>query len=754
MKRFLSVIVIFTMLLTLVPMSAFAKRQYEPTTQELEAIIKKVRTTVEIPQEQTEFTWSYNSPSYRNRAGWSLNWNTPDYDSSTYIVCDSEGYINSYSFNDYNSRKPVLPTKAPDDKSFVASASSFISKLAPYADNHMVLKDARINSTLRSHTYLYEFVRMENGIVVPDNYAQVIIDYTTGVIRSCSIRYDRSLSFSKPENIISAEKARELISRKQSMTLSYKIKNEYDNDGHLLQRKAYLVYTPEISYISVDAFTGELYTERNTWEIRESAITNGAFGNTSMDKAEAEGAGDLAADDYVLTEKELEQLEVLKGLISRQDAIKTITDNEFLYLDKDATAVQTNLDRYKDYQTDEEKFVWRISFSKPYDDSKYSYNSYADASVDAKTGELISYNAGVPQFYDYQDSGIEIPALNYTQKQAKEIAEGFLKSTCPDRFSHTVQGEPTPEIILCYEKTQNGEYNYDKPVYRAYDISYIRTNEGVDFPYNSLNTRIDLVFGKVLSYRATWYDDIHFESPKDAITPEKALEIYHANEGFGINYEINSTYTYNKYLADSNDGDFIEYDKLYETSLHSRAVYSAYNMGTNIIGALTGKMLTYNAEEYVKKAKKSYSDIENHWAEDIILRFSYADIGFDQGVFMPNKAITAAEFSSFLNSCNVYGIYSEYNEDANPDSPITRTDAVKFIISYLGYEKIARLENVFITDFADNLSLKSDDIGFIAIAKGFGLINGDTSGFRPYDTLTRAEALQLILNLLSTDMLS
>ncbi len=759
MKRLLSVILMLAMLLTLVPLGAFAAKSYEPTTEELEEVIKKVRTTLEIPKEQTEFSWDYNSASYYSQSSWYLTWADTDYSYVTYINCDNEGNILSYNLRDNRTtRRAALPEKAPDCEEYVNKAKAFISKIAPYTDGHLELYEARMSTSLRYHTYSYTFVRVENDIIVPDNAVYVEIDYTTGNILSASVVYDKDVSFAKPEGIISLDKAKEILSQKQSMKLSYKIKHEYDNDGYLKSIKAYLVYTPEVSYVSVDAKTGEIYTERNTWEILTQApnqSTGSLNGDASFDKAESEAASPEAGRGYELSEQELAQLEVLNSLISRDQAIKAVTGNKYLYLDSDATAIEAQLQRRKNYSDNTEQFIWRVSFSKPYDETTgYSRYANATANIDAKTGKLISYSANLPNYYDYEDYKIDMPTINYTQEQACDIASEFLKSVDAERFALTKQGVPYPVHVLKYELAENGEFDYNKPIYRSYDVSYIRVNEGVDFPYNNLNTCVDLVTGKITTYSTTWYDNVTFESPKDAITPAEALEAYHNCEGFGINYEINSTYTYNKYLTDKNNGEFIDYDELYSTSLNTRAVYSAYNMGTNIIGALNGKMLTYGGEEYIPYERMTYSDIDGHWAKDIIERFAYADIGFTGGKCNPDSAITALEFSQILNSCGIYGIYSDYRQDISDDSSITRADAVKFIISYLGYEKVATLQNVFITDFADNSNLKAEDVGFIAIARGFGLINGDAVGFRPYDILTRAEALQLCLNLLGTDMLN
>ena len=64
------------------------------------------------------------------------------------------------------------------------------------------------------------------------------------------------------------------------------------------------------------------------------------------------------------------------------------------------------------------------------------------------------------------------------------------------------------------------------------------------------------------------------------------------------------------------------------------------------------------------------------------------------------------------------------------------------------------LENVFITDFVDNSDFHDEHIGFAAIARGFGLIEGDGENFRPYDTLTRAEAYTIAENVVDLGIMN
>ena len=73
---------------------------------------------------------------------------------------------------------------------------------------------------------------------------------------------------------------------------------------------------------------------------------------------------------------------------------------------------------------------------------------------------------------------------------------------------------------------------------------------------------------------------------------------------------------------------------------------------------------------------------------------------------------------------------------------------MKYVIDAAGYYKVAAMPDIFITDFADNSDLKREDVGFIAVARGMKLVQGDDALFRPYESITRAEAATLAVNFL------
>ena len=716
----------------------------EPTPEMMEQMIKKVRPLIDVPEEYTEFGWDFRGANNYSDASWNFYWNDPEINGEISVSCDLEGRIISYNEYNYNSsgRKALLPKVSPEE--LLPVATTFMEKTAPYLENmDLRLREVQYPAVFYNHVYTYAFERYENDIPVPENTVYIQVNHVTGKVESFSASMTLDIDFTAPENKIGDEKAKEILSDVQKMNLSYRLKNEYDEEGKLVDRYAYLIYTPSLSYVSVDAATGKIYTERNTW----TAVRNSASGSLSSNKvmmdsmakeesAEAEGG-------YQLSEKELEQLAVLESLISKDEATKVILSDKDLYIHDNAYLEDARLSkRYHEprplkYLAEgeeaekEEKYVWNLYFSTP-GEMYLGMN----ATVDAHDGTLLSYSADLPYVYHYEEYDIKEPEIKFTREQAVNIASEFLKKHQSEKFREVRVSSESEYAPFKYVENDNGTTS---AIYRAGNINFVRVNEGIDFTYNSFNMGVDRASGKITRYSYSWYDDITFESPKDAIAEKDALMALYENNGFGINYEVNRDYTYveGKYNTAN-------------AKIYTRSVYSLYIPVTTTVRALDGKLINYSGEEITPEDKSfEYTDIENHWARETIKRFTWIGYGPEGDKFRPNDAITGEEFVQLCESVRIYGDSEEVMKLEN----ITRMDAVKLIIDDLGYGKIANLKNVFITDFADNSDFKAEDIGYAAIARGFGLIEGDGENFRPYDTLTRAEALTLLENVIDLEVL-
>jgi len=743
MKKILSFILVSAMLLTSIQTAAFAATVKEdavatydePTPEMMEQMIKRVRPLIDVPEEFSEFNWDFRGGTSYSAPYWSFYW-TDNNTGEVNVTCDAVGRITGYNVYSYGKERTAsLPAVSADELRPVAK--QFIDKTAPHLKNlDLRLEDTSFPSVYYNHCYTYVFTRYENDIPVPQNTVSVAVNHITKEVESMNTSINLDTSFEKIDNPIGEDKAKEILGENLEMTLSYRLKTEYDDEGNVTDRLAYLVYTPAISYVSVDAKDGKVYTERNTWQALKAPMNGGIMMDSASKEESATGSADR---EYQLSEKELEQLEILASLISKDEAAKVILENDDLYIHEAAyissAYLSKNYSRPLPLGANGEKqdsYVWNLRFMMP-GEAYLGMN----AVVDAHNGELISYSTDLPNEYHYEQYGIEKPELRITKEKAIAAASEFIKKQQPEKFKNVAYSNSNGYATLEYKELENGGY---EPIYRAERLTFIRQNEGLDFDYNNFSIGVDLATGKITRYYYTWYEDVVFESPKDAVGEKKAFDVLYNAEGFGANYEINTNYTYIEKVNNS-----------VEAEIYSRAVYSLYNPVTTTVRALDAKLVDYSGEEIADEVFTGvYSDTDRHWAKETIEKFARIGYGPAGSLFRPNDYITGEDFIGLCETIRIYGD----SEEILKLETLSRMGAVKLIIDYLGYGKIAALKNVFITDFADNADFLPEDIGYAAIARGFGLIEGDGETFRPYDTLTRAEAVTVAENVIELGLLN
>ena len=133
--------------------------------------------------------------------------------------------------------------------------------------------------------------------------------------------------------------------------------------------------------------------------------------------------------------------------------------------------------------------------------------------------------------------------------------------------------------------------------------------------------------------------------------------------------------------------------------------------------------------------------------------------------FEPEKEITQLEmlrlfggvmkYTSYL-TMDVEDIYRllkgegivKENERAE-NSSVLREDAFVYMVRFLGFERIAKAEEIFTTQFADQSMISSGKLGYASILSGLKVINGNGGLVKPKDNLTRAEAFVMVYNLLT-----
>lgn len=690
----------------------------EATKSNLEKIVLAIKAKITIPKELSEFEYYYNSDGYNLAPHWNLTWMNEGYSKRISVTCDDKGNVINYYYLDDKDNEKNEPKYLKSELKDIAD--KFIKKIAPSIYSNLKYIKSN-NGNINSGYYTYNYERIENGVSMPDNGVSITVNYETKKALAVNINWLYGVKIPTKDTIITREKAAKIIGSQMKMILSYE--NSYDQDEKGKTKiKTFLAFQPEIGYLSVDAKTGKVYTTKNEWA---DSITNSSEASKE-DSVEDKDSG--KSDSIKLTEAEIKKIKELEGLIDKSVAISKIRSEKSLLLDESLSVVTANLSKENLNNSDEKtNYVWNISFSAPISKKEVVddiYTPYASASIDAKTGKILSFRASVKNYYDVKEEKWDTIKVNYTKKEALLILEKFLNTQVPERLKNSKITSQEDGYIVAYKE--------DQPVYGGYNFNYNRVNEGVEYAYNGIHAMVDGVTGKIYSFNSNWDDKVTFKSPKGAITATEAFDKYIALEGYGLVYEINNIESVSKE------------DNSYTNRQEVRLVYRA-DIYPSLISAFTGKQIDYDGKDYInKKEGYSYTDISSHKYLRSIQLLSDIGIGFEGDKFLPDNKITAEEMETLLININYNIIELTAKEKTKK---VTRIDIVKRLVQVAGLDKVAKLKNIYIVDFEDKDSIAKTDLGYVALAKGLGIISGKKLELK--QEISRAQAADMIIKLLT-----
>jgi len=707
-------IISFLMALLLVGgvLSAFPAQAAEYSEEEISKKILKVKELFDISDDYSEFSqdiWNYGDGSR-----WSLNWYTANYDRSLYISVDDNDHIISYSaYDSTEADSSSIPEKLSEY--YEEKAQGFIKKYAPEIYGHIALYDTSINYYDNAYTFSYR--RMENGYLMPDNTVNVTIDYDTCNVRQFYTQWNYDLEIVKPEKIITKEEAATKLTNKLKMELRYI--TQYNNS----ENGVFLAFVPSEKYLSVDAKSGKVYTEKEYYS------TDAYATEESMTDERVKGGNGQLEGTATLSEAEIAKIKELATLISKEEAIAVITSNKNLLVDENLSYTNAYLSSYTD------GYFWNITMSdpRPIDYSKdndyyHYYRAYLNARVDAKDGRLVNFYASVPDYFNYDEASLV--EFKYSKKQSIKKFEEFVKELEPEKFASTKKTSDVGGYTIYWDNDK------DCPVYGGRLLTYTRFVNDIPYYDNGITGSVDRVTGKVYTYSCNWTDDIEFPSAKEAISEKEAYDKYLESDEFELIYEIvsNTVMDEETYIS--------------STENKSRLCYVT-NINAAYVDAITGKFLNYNGEEYKPISRNSeFTDIAGHKYEKEIRYVAQimSKIGGDK--FEPDKYATNKFVSDiFTDMWYFYQMPSVKSNDKN----IKRQELAKIIIEALGYKKISELD-VYRLDFSDADKVSKKYRGAIALCSAFGIFDTKAgSKFNPKSKVTRGEVAAVIARALASN---
>ncbi|MFA7659911.1 MAG: S-layer homology domain-containing protein, partial [Anaerovoracaceae bacterium] len=127
--------------------------------------------------------------------------------------------------------------------------------------------------------------------------------------------------------------------------------------------------------------------------------------------------------------------------------------------------------------------------------------------------------------------------------------------------------------------------------------------------------------------------------------------------------------------------------------------------------------------------------------------------------FKPDQTITQIEFFRyiFIPETRYYdddGLYEMLENrgilkdgEGAPESQLTRQDAAKFLIRYLGLGLAGERPEIYLSKYKDQVETQYK--GYAALCYGLGIMRGDDKGrFNGEKTMTKAEAASAIYNMM------
>ncbi len=750
MKRIISLCLVFCMAFS--SMCSAVSAESAGNSAEMENVLVQVKSKIDIEKQYSEFSYRYNSRD--ENSYWVFTWGWPD-NGDIQIQADDRGRIISYRKWNYTSGKE---SRAPSFTRLEAQAraTTFVKKAIPEVYGALGNEpEYMVNS--QSLCYSFTYNRFENGIPCINQQVNVRVNYVTGDVESMSVEWLYDVEFKKVEKPIGQEKAKKIWKEKTDLELKYLYDlSGIDSVGKTV--KAFLAYVPTQDAKSINAETGEILEQEYEWVYdygADDAVTE------DMSAAGA-GASNSQANKVQLSEEELKKIAEHDNLLTLNQADKKVRELSELSLNANFRISSSNLiaDSYAYPVAYGEQegvgYSWRIVYTGPVTKGQSPQSIYV--TVDARTGELESYRD-----YETNDLSADMKA-SLTAAQAKTISDRFIKKVSKDKAGKVLDAEATE--ISSWNSNGN-------KVQTGWDFKYTRANDGIPTASDSVNISVNRMTGKITFYTCVWQESVQFEAASGIIGKDAAIAAYIDNACVNLEYHTFMTYLYNTeseveeksigYL-----GDGVKNKK-------STVLVYSFESPSTVISAKSGKYIDFSGTEVEKthgnKTFSGYADTKGHYAEREISLL--ADIGVlpQRDKFMPHQNIKQKEFLYYLfMGANTYRMYNQAGiadtavidevyasaisagviteKEINREAAVSRYQAIRFLVRYMGLGKLASDHSIFRVGFKDAAEIPKEYLGFVANGKSMQIISGSHGSFNGSLSLTNGDAAKIIYNTL------
>lgn len=465
------------------------------------------------------------------------------------------------------------------------------------------------------------------------------------------------------------------------------------------------VNAPELRYSK--GRNGELYLE---YALRESAYIDAATGEEvskdlpgyGMYPMEAGGNGSSMQESSkdVLTPIEQKETDEIQGLMTSQELETKVRGAVILGIED-----EQKLESYQIYKS-QQKYYASLQFAAGEDKKNVT-----SVRVDAKTGEIYAVSSyGEGDINDTQ-TGTEIDV-----EAAQAVVNTFLSGYAPANYAQ-VKLHDTQTAGACAV------------------FHYCQNINGIPYYGNSITVSYNARTRQIESMYTSWQEIKTVPSAEGVLTAQRAYEIFQRTGRFGLTY------------ISSNKKPTLVYTMLRSVRIDAKT--------GDILNSWGGKVVDQSGQ---------YIDLEGHWAQGMIQTMAENGITFAASEFKPDEQITQGVYFELLYKA-IYRAREAVEEDVynymigqkiitkeerNPEAAVTKQQALVYLLRMMGYRNAAEIPGIYVCDFADSDAISKQSFGYVAIAKGLGIIRGDEENkFHPEKEMTRAEAAAVVYNYLT-----
>lgn len=659
-----------------------------------------------------------SSDTWRPFPEWSFSWekkvaNSGDVELSYSVsIHANTGEVTAYSrYEQGASNLPYAKRVSYEDAR--RQAESFLAKYnaGKAEQTRLYVRDMPAPKTpLNTDTaYSFRFVRVVDGVLFPENSADITVNSAGNVI-GYSLTWN-DVTFEKPSKVISQEEAEKQMIAQADARLSYLI--PWEKGGEDRNKPTLAYQNPFIFYL--DAADGTALT--SPFLVPRSQIKEPAPVSTKALPARHSGKA-----------------------LSQDEAVK-IAEGTFDIGNYELRSANYN---ERDYRGNHP--VWNLEYGE-----KGNPNTgFMYVSIDAATGDIYAFNK-------------DIRPLKSAEGSTKKVSTDQLKEKA---FETVRKWTPTLANKLYWvDRSQDDAQQADS---ERYSVTFQRYLDGIAAASGTASLTFDTKTGELLSYYAETGSETYPAKPGKHLSEQEAIDAWKEEIETEAVYVMTPLSADDRKKTETQPS----YLPKRTAKLVYRATTTPFEQAY-YLDAATGEWRSQSTGKVINLHRPEPADLKGHPAEkELLLMYEYDALSLIDGKIMPQKEITRGEMIEMLmislNNGRHYPMYSSERKNTfsdvangsryfsaveaavdrglldknssklNPDEPINREELADMIVRALGYSKLADYSSMFQSNLTD--IAKTKHRGAIVIATTLGIMTADKQTFKPAAAVSRADA--------------